>query len=155
MPGDWRVTLASENALGADVPLPGGCRIISLPKIADDRGNLSFFESGQHISFGMARAYWIYDVPGGESRGQHAYREMDEFIVALSGSFEVLLDDGKNRVIVHMMRAYYGLYVPRMIWRKMQHFSTNAVALVVGSLPYSEGDYIRDYDEFQRLAGQE
>ena len=125
------------------------CQIIDLPKIMDDRGNLSFFEEQRHIPFPIKRSYWIYDVPGGESRGGHAYRELEEFIVALSGSFEVFLDDGTEQKVVPLNRAYYGLYIPKMIWRRMQNFSTNAVALVVASKPYSVGDYIRDYDEFR------
>lgn len=125
------------------------CRIIDLPKIMDDRGNLSFFEEQRHIPFSIKRSYWIYDVPGGESRGGHAYRELEEFIVALSGSFEIFLDDGIEQKIVPLNRAYYGLYIPKMIWRRMQNFSTNAVALVVASRPYSAGDYIRNYEEFR------
>lgn len=125
------------------------CRIIDLPKIMDDRGNLSFFEEQRHIPFSIKRSYWIYDVPGGESRGGHAYRELEEFIVALSGSFEVFLDDAAEQKVVTLNRAYYGLYIPNMIWRRMQNFSTNAVALVVASRPYSVGDYIRDYEEFR------
>ena len=115
----------------------------------DDRGNLSFFEEQRHIPFSIKRSYWIYDVPGGESRGGHAYRELEEFIVALSGSFEIFLDDGIEQKIVPLNRAYYGLYIPKMIWRRMQNFSTNAVALVVASRPYSAGDYIRNYEEFR------
>lgn len=125
------------------------CRIIDLPKIMDDRGNLSFFEEQRHIPFSIKRSYWIYDVPGGESRGGHAYRELEEFIVALSGSFEVFLDDGVEQKIVPLNRAYYGLYIPKMIWRRMQNFSTNSVAFVVASLPYSENDYIRNYEIFR------
>jgi hypothetical protein len=125
--------------------------IIQFPKIPDDRGNLTFVEENQHIPFDIARVYWIYDVPGGESRGSHAYRELQEVIIALSGSFEVFLDDGMAQKVAILNRAYYGLYVPNMIWRRMQNFSTNAVALVLASLPFSPGDYIRDYSEFQRM----
>ena len=125
------------------------CQIIDLPKITDDRGNLSFLEGMRHIPFAVRRSYWIYDVPGGESRGGHAYRELEEFIVALSGSFEVFLDDGVEQKIVPLNRAYYGLYIPKMIWRRMQNFSTNSVAFVVASLPYSENDYIRNYEIFR------
>lgn len=125
--------------------------IIHFPKIMDERGNLTFVEAHRHIPIQMARVYWIYDVPGGESRGSHAYRELQEVIVALSGSFEVFLDDGMAQKTVMLNRAYYGLYVPNMIWRRMQNFSTNAVALVMASLPYSVEDYIRDYPEFQRM----
>jgi hypothetical protein len=125
--------------------------IIQFPKILDVRGNLTFVEANRHVPFRIARVYWIYDVPGGESRGSHAYRELQEVIIALSGGFEVFLDDGMTQKTVILNRAYYGLYVPNMIWRRMQQFSTNAVALVLASLPYSAEDYIRDYPEFQRM----
>jgi len=128
--------------------------IIQFPRILDERGNLTFVEAERHIPFKFARVYWIYDVPGGESRGSHAYRELQEVIIALSGSFDVFLDDGMAQKVVTLNRAYYGLYVPNMIWRSMQHFSTNAVALVLASLPYSPEDYIRDYAEFQRMNGR-
>lgn len=127
--------------------------IIQFPRILDERGNLTFVEAGHHIPFRMARVYWIYDVPGGESRGSHAYRELEEVIIALSGSFEVLLDDGREQKTFTLNRAYYGLYVPSMIWRQMHSFSTNAVALVLASLPYRVDDYIRDYDQFKRING--
>ena len=128
--------------------------IIQFPKIIDDRGNLTFVEECRHIPFSIARVYWIYDVPGGESRGSHAYRELQEVIISLSGSFEVFLDDGLAQKTVMLNRAYYGLYVPNMVWRRMQHFSTNAVALVLASLPYSVADYIRDYREFIKMNGR-
>lgn len=124
--------------------------VISFPKILDPRGNLTFIEQERHVPFKIARVYWIYDVPGGEMRGEHAYRTQEEIIIALSGSFDVLLDDGTAQKIVHLNRAYHGLYVPNMIWRRMQNFSTNAVAYVLASCPYSEDDYIRDYGEFRR-----
>jgi oxalate decarboxylase/phosphoglucose isomerase-like protein (cupin superfamily) len=126
--------------------------LIQFPKILDPRGNLTFIEQERHIPFKIARVYWIYDVPGGEQRGGHAFREQKEVIIALSGSFDVLLDDGTAQKIVHLNRAYHGLYVPRMIWRRMQNFSTNAVAYVLACCPYSEADYIRDYDEYKALA---
>lgn len=125
--------------------------IIQFPKILDDRGNLTFIEARRHIPFDIARVYWIYDVPGGESRGSHAYRTLHEVIIALSGSFEVFLDDGMAQKTVMLNRAYYGLYVPNMIWRRMQHFSTNAVALVLASKSYDLGDYVRDYEAFKRM----
>ncbi len=128
--------------------------IINFPRIVDERGNLTFIESNRHLPFDIARAYWIYDVPGGESRGSHAYRQLQEVIIAISGSFEVLLDDGMAQKVVLLNRAYYGVYVPNMIWRRMQNFSTNAVALVLASLPYSVDDYIRDYNEFLRVNGK-
>ena len=125
--------------------------IIQFPKILDDRGNLTFVEEERHVPFKIARVYWIYDVPGGESRGSHAYRKLQEVIIALSGSFEVYLDDGMAQKTVTLNRAYYGLYVPSMIWRRMQHFSTNSVALVLASLPYDKDDYVRNYEEFKGM----
>ena len=127
--------------------------LITLPRVPDLRGNLTFIEQERHIPFRIARVYWIYDVPGGERRGGHAFRQQDECIVALSGSFDVLLDDGTAQKLVTLNRAYRGLYVPRMIWRRMQDFSTNAVAYVLASRPYCEDDYIRDYQEYKAIVG--
>jgi hypothetical protein len=124
------------------------CRTILLPKIHDDRGNLSFIEAGRPVPFIIQRTYWIYDVPGGEVRGGHAYRELQEFFVALSGSFDVVLDDGKERKIISLNRSYFGLYVPNMIWRHLENFATNSVCLILASLPYSKDDYIRDYESY-------
>lgn len=129
-------------------------KIIQLPKILDDRGNLSFIESENHIPFHIKRCYWIYDVPGGETRGGHAYKENAEFIVALSGSFDVVLDDGNNCETFHLNRSYYGLYVPKMMWRQMSNFSTNSLAVVLASAAYSEEDYIRDYQLFQNYRNE-
>ena len=123
-------------------------QIIELPKILDKRGNLSIIEEFQHIPFKIARTYWIYDVPGGETRGGHAYKENQECIVALSGSFDVVLDDGKQKQTYSLNRSYYGLYIPRGLWRQMQNFSTNSLALVLSSTTYDPNDYIRDYREF-------
>jgi dTDP-4-dehydrorhamnose 3,5-epimerase-like enzyme len=125
-----------------------GIKLIELPKILDDRGNLSFIEEKNHIPFEIRRTYWIYDVPGGEVRGGHAYKENQEFIVALSGSFDVLLDDGNEQRIFSLNRSYYGLYVPKGIWRQMKNFSTNSLALVLASTVYEEKDYVRKYEEF-------
>jgi oxalate decarboxylase/phosphoglucose isomerase-like protein (cupin superfamily) len=125
--------------------------IINLPKILDKRGNLSFFENNNQIPFKIKRTYWIYDVPGGEFRGGHAYKENEEFIVALSGSFDVVLDGGQGKEVFSLNRSYYGLYVPRMYWREMINFSTNSLALIVSNTEYNETDYIRDYDEFCNL----
>ena len=122
--------------------------IIELPKFIDDRGNLSVIEEMKEIPFKIERVYWIYDVPGGESRGGHAYRENQEFIVALSGSFDIHLDDGNENKTFHLNRSYYGLYVPKGLWREMDNFSTNSLALVLSSTKYDVNDYIRDYDEF-------
>ena len=126
-------------------------RIIDLPKILDTRGNLSIIEEENHIPFKIKRTYWIYDVPGGEKRGGHAYRENQEFIVALSGSFDVLLDDGKEQNIFHLNRSYYGLYVPKGFWRKMENFSTNSLALILSSTPFNADDYIYDYEQFKKV----
>jgi dTDP-4-dehydrorhamnose 3,5-epimerase-like enzyme len=123
--------------------------IIQLPKNFDRRGNLSVIEEANHIPFEIERTYWIYDVPGGEIRGGHAYRQNQEFIVALSGSFEVLLDDGKVRKIFPLNRSYYGLYVPQGVWRQMQNFSTNSVALILASTKFDLSDYIYDYSYFK------
>ena len=123
-------------------------QLIYLPKIVDRRGNLSFFENNNQIPFVIKRAYWVYDVPGGESRGGHAFNENEEFIVALSGSFDIVLDDGKEKLIHKMNRSYYGLYIPKMYWREMNNFSTNSLAMIVSSTEYNEDDYIRDYNNF-------
>lgn len=125
--------------------------IIQLSKVHDVRGNLSFIEENGHIPFAIKRSFWIYDVPGGEQRGGHAYRETEEFIVALSGSFDVVLDNGVEKKTYHLNRSYYGLYVPKMMWREMNNFSTNSLALVLSLTKYDESDYIRDYDQFKNL----
>ena len=127
-------------------------RIINLPKIEDQRGNLSFYESLNHIPFEIKRTYWIYDVPGGQKRGGHAFKAQHEFIIALSGSFDVKLNDGKTEINYSLNRSYYGLYVPNMIWREMSNFSTNSLALIVSSSNYSDTDYVRDYNLFQKFA---
>lgn len=124
--------------------------IVQLPKFLDARGNLSVIEGMKEIPFKIERAYWIYDVPGGESRGGHAYKENNEFIVAMSGSFDVNLDNGKEKQTFHLNRSYYGLYVPQGLWREMDNFSTNSLALVLSSTKYDVSDYIRDYGEFKR-----
>lgn len=126
-------------------------KIVELPKFLDKRGNLSFVEEFKQIPFKIKRSYWIYDVPGGEARGGHAYRNNKEFIVALSGSFDVLLDDGHEKEVVSLNRSYYGLYIPNGIWREMNNFSTNSLALVLASTLFDEDDYVFDYDSFKRL----
>jgi dTDP-4-dehydrorhamnose 3,5-epimerase-like enzyme len=125
--------------------------IIQLPKIEDPRGNLTFIEGGQHIPFEIKRVYWIYDVPGGEVRGGHAYKTLNEFIVALSGSFDVILHDGKTEMRYPLNRSYYGLYVPKMFWRRLENFSTNSLALILASDYYDADDYIRDFDQFVEM----
>jgi dTDP-4-dehydrorhamnose 3,5-epimerase-like enzyme len=124
-------------------------KIINFPKIPDDRGNLSFFEGEKHVPFSIARAYWIYDVPGGETRGGHAYETLQEVIIALSGSFDVVLNDGRETRKYFLNRSYYGLYIPRMMWRHLENFSTNSFALVVADQFYNENEYLRDYKVFK------
>lgn len=126
-------------------------RIIDLPRYLDSRGNLSFAQNNTHVPFKIERTYWIYDVPGGEGRGGHAYRDTDEFVIALSGSFDVIVDDGKEKQIFHLNRSYYGLYIPKGLWREMRNFSTNSLALEFASTHYNVDDYIRDYNEFLML----
>lgn len=126
-------------------------RIIELPKFLDARGNLSFAQNNTHIPFEIKRTYWLYDVPGGESRGGHAYRETEEFVIALSGSFDVIVDDGNEKKTFHLNRSYYGLYIPKGMWREMDNFSTNSLALEFASTKYDPSDYIRDYDDFLKL----
>lgn len=126
-------------------------RIIDIPKILDERGNLSFVEENNHIPFTIKRTYWIYDVPGGEIRGGHSYQKNEELIIALSGSFNVILDNGKVKQVFSLNRSYYALYIPNGIWRHMENFSTNSLAFVVASHRYDESDYIRDYSKFLSL----
>ncbi len=124
--------------------------ITKLPIIPDERGNLSFFEEGNHLPFSIKRLYWIYDVPGGEVRGGHAFKQQQEFIIALSGSFDVVLHDGKNQKRFQLNRSYYGIYVPALFWRSLENFSTNSLALVAASTSFVEDDYIRDFNKFQK-----
>ena len=126
-------------------------KLIELPKFADPRGNLSFVEQNNHIPFEIKRTYWIYDVPGGESRGGHAYKEADEFIIAISGSFDVTVDDGKEKKTFTLNRSYYGLFVPKGLWRTMENFSTNSLALEFANTIYDRLDYIDNYEDFQKL----
>ena len=125
------------------------CTMIHLPKITDPRGNLTFLQQKDHIPFPINRVHWIYEVPGGDSRGGHAFRTLQEFIISLSGSFDVEVDDGNMKRQFTLNRSYFGLYIPGTIWRHVKNFSTNAVCLTLCSLPYSEEDYIRDYDDFR------
>lgn len=128
-------------------------KLLNLPKFEDPRGNLSFIEEDSHVPFHIKRTYWIYDVPGGEVRGGHAFKEQEELIVALSGSFDVLVDDGKDKKVFSLNRSYYGLYIPAGLWRSMENFSTNALAMVLSSTHFSENDYICDYNEFLQYKG--
>jgi dTDP-4-dehydrorhamnose 3,5-epimerase-like enzyme len=126
-------------------------KIIELPKFADPRGNLSFVEQLNHIPFEIKRTYWIYDVPGGENRGGHAFKKNEEFIIALSGAFDVIVDDGENKKKFTLNRSYYGLFVPAGLWREMDNFSTNSLALEFGSIHYDHSDYIYNYAEFVKI----
>lgn len=128
--------------------------IINLPKIYDKRGNLSFFEHSNQLPFKIERTYWVYDVPGGETRGSHAFKEQQEFIIALSGSFDVIIHDGNEEHRFSLNRSYYGLYIPKMCWRKIENFSTNSLALIVSDKKYNEKDYIRNFEEFKTLANE-
>ncbi len=125
--------------------------LINLPKIIDKRGNLSFFEHPQQLPFQITRTYWIYDVAGGETRGSHAFKEQQEFIVALSGSFDVVLHDGNEEIKFSLNRSYYGVFIPKMYWRRLENFSTNALALIVSDRHFDDRDYIRDFEEFKQL----
>lgn len=124
------------------------CRIIELPKITDPRGNLTFVEGSNHVPFDIKRVYYLYDVPGGSDRGAHAHKSLHQFIVAMSGSFDVVLNDGDRQRRFHLNRSYYGLYICPMMWRLLDNFSSGAVCMVLASTPYDESDYIRDYRQF-------
>ena len=126
-------------------------RIINFPKIADSRGNLSFIEENKHIPFEMKRVFYLYDVPSGETRGGHAHKFTEQVIIALSGSFDVVLDDGESRKTFFLNRPHYGLYIPQYVWRELQNFSSNSIALVLTSTVYDEQDYIRDYEVFKKI----
>lgn len=126
-------------------------KLIELPKFADSRGNLSFVEQNNHIPFEIQRTYWIYDVPGGESRGGHAYKETDEFIIAISGGFDVIVDDGNMKKVFTLNRSYYGLYIPRGLWRQMENFSTNSFVLEFADTKYDRSDYIENYEDYQKM----
>ena len=123
-------------------------KIIDLPKMEDPRGNLTFIEEDNHIPYKIERVYWIYDVPGGQIRGGHAFKVQQEIVIALSGSFDVVIDSGSEKRTYSLNRSYYGLYIPARLWRQMKNFSTNSLAMVITSTTFSEIDYIRNYDEF-------
>lgn len=128
------------------------CRIIELPKIQDHRGNLTFIEAERHVPFELKRVYYLYDVPGGAARAAHGHRSLHQLMVAMSGSFDVTLDDGKEKKLFHLNRSYFGLYIPPMIWRDLDNFSSNAVCMVLASDYYDENDYFRNYDNFLKAA---
>jgi dTDP-4-dehydrorhamnose 3,5-epimerase-like enzyme len=129
-------------------------KLINLPKIEDPRGNLTFVEENNHVPFDIKRAYWVYDVPGGELRGGHAFKKNKEFIIALSGSFDVIIKDGKARKKFSLNRSYYGLYIPNMLWRSLENFSTNALAIVLSSSLFDANDYLRDFNEFKLIVSK-
>jgi dTDP-4-dehydrorhamnose 3,5-epimerase-like enzyme len=124
------------------------CKLIDLPKISDPRGNLTFIEGQRHVPFDIKRVYYLYDVPGGAERGGHGHKNLHQLIIAMSGSFDIVLDDGREKKRIHLARSYYGLYVCPMIWREMDNFSSGAVCLVLASNLYDEADYYRNYQEF-------
>lgn len=126
-------------------------KLIELPRINDPRGNLSFVEQKNHIPFEINRTYWIYDVPGGENRGGHAYKTTEEFIIAISGSFDVIVDDGKQKKTFTLNRSYYGLFIPKGLWRQIDNFSTNSFALEFADTKYNRNDYVEEYDEYLQL----
>ncbi|WP_349239835.1 FdtA/QdtA family cupin domain-containing protein [Patulibacter sp. SYSU D01012] len=128
-----------------------GCHLVAFPRIEDRRGNLSFVENDVHVPFAIQRVYWLYDVPGGAERGGHAHRDLQQLVIAMSGSFDIVLDDGTIQQRFHLNRSYCGLYIPRMIWREIDNFSSGSVCMVLASKPYAEADYIRDRDEFRAL----
>ena len=127
------------------------CKLINIPKIIEPRGNLSFIEGKNHIPFEIMRVYYLYDVPGGADRGSHAHKKLQQFLISVSGSFDVELDDGKGRKRIHLNRPYCGLYISSMVWRKLDNFSSGSVCMVLASAYYDEVDYIRDYEEFLKL----
>jgi dTDP-4-dehydrorhamnose 3,5-epimerase-like enzyme len=127
------------------------CKLINLPRIQDKRGNLTFIESKNHIPFEIKRVYYLYDVPGGESRGGHAHKQLQQFIIAASGGFDVIVDDGLKKKRFALNRSYYGLYIPSMIWRELDNFSSGSVCLVLASELYDEKDYLRDYKEYRKI----
>jgi dTDP-4-dehydrorhamnose 3,5-epimerase-like enzyme len=129
--------------------------VLNLPQITDPRGNLSFIEGNKHIPFDIKRVYYLYDVPGGETRGGHAHKNLEQLIIAMSGSFDVILDDGRQKKTISLNRSYLGLYMPRMMWRELVNFSSGAVCVVLASEHYDESDYYRNYDEFLKIARQE
>ncbi|MGN6616049.1 MAG: sugar 3,4-ketoisomerase [Ilyomonas sp.] len=130
-------------------------QLMHLPKILDERGNLSFFQNDDHIPFEIKRVCWLYDVPGGEMRGGHAFKDQQEVIIALSGSFDVVLNDGQEEKVFTLNRSYFALYVPRMVWRHIENFSTNSLAFIASDNEYNENAYIRNFEEFRKRAFKE
>jgi hypothetical protein len=129
------------------------CRLVHLPRINDPRGNLTFVEGARHVPFDIRRVYYLYDVPGGATRAGHAHRVLEQFVIAMSGSFDVVLDDGRQKYRYHLNRSYYGLYIAPMVWREIDNFSSGSVCLALASRPYEEADYFREYDDFLQAVG--
>ena len=151
LPAERRSNPWGRRAADKGWPVGGaalGCRIIELPRVPDPRGNLTFIEGGSHIPFDIQRVFYLYDVPGGEDRGGHAHRELQQLIIAANGSFDVIVDNGTEHERFSLNRSYYGLYVPSMIWTHLENFSSGSVSLVLASMVYDEADYYREYDEF-------
>ncbi len=148
----WQAIQARRRRASTCFMKVSDCKIIDLPKITEPRGNLTFVESNRHVPFNIARVYHLYDVPGGAERGGHAHRVLQQFVIAVSGSFDVVLDDGRDKARFHLDRPFYGLYIPRMIWRELDNFSSGSVCLVLASEYYDELDYFRDYFEFKKVA---
>jgi oxalate decarboxylase/phosphoglucose isomerase-like protein (cupin superfamily) len=132
---------------------PECCKLIDFPRVSDPRGNLTFIEGTRHVPFEIARVYYLYDVPGGASRAGHAHKALHQVLVAMSGSFDVIVDDGRNRRTHHLNRSYYGLYIPPMVWREIDNFSSGSVCLALASAAYDEADYYRDYQDFLKAVG--
>ncbi len=130
------------------------CHLVTLPRVNDARGNLTFIEGGRHVGFDIRRVYYLYDVPGGAERGGHAHRELEQLFIAMSGSFDIVLDDGNLRQRFSLNRSYVGLYVPRMVWREIDNFSSGSVCMVLASQPYDEADYFREYGDFRDAVRQ-
>ena len=142
---EWIVLLSEKYTVLDD------CRIVNFPKVTDYRGNLSFIEENRQVPFKIKRVYYLYDVPSGATRGGHAHKALHQVVIALSGSFDVILDDGYRRRSFFLNRPHYGLYIPPKVWREIENFSSNSVALSLVSEVYDESDYVRDYDDFKRL----
>jgi hypothetical protein len=142
--------LSPRAGLGLEAMSVDDCKVIELPVVQAPQGNLTFVEAHRHVPFAIARVYYLYDVPGGAARGGHAHRELEQLIVAMSGSFDTVLDDGTTRRTVTLNRSYYGLYIPGLVWRELVNFSSGSVCMVLASAWYEEADYFRDYEEFRR-----
>jgi hypothetical protein len=148
MPFQWTYMEPTTEPAPKQVMSLDSCRLINLPKIADPRGNLTFLENNRHIPFAVQRVFYLYDVPGGAERAGHALKKCHQFLIAMSGSFDVIVYNGKNQQRFHLNRSYYGLYLPPMFWREIDNFSSGSVCLALASEPYDEKDYFRDYNQY-------